>query len=757
MLKTHTVLQRLRSAYRRALERWERWPPLHYAALFLLQLKVLWGAWRHLDLTAGDTSSYYVYATHWATDLRVNIVWSPLYTAFYGTLLALFDNVYAATVWHRILIVFAASGLLLAVLRRLLPSGLAWLLAAWWVLLPVNFATAYEVHLFALIPTLAAWLTSLRADSPGARGAALAILFVASILVRNEFVLAALAFAGFCLVWEIRNPSHGLTGRQRLARLAAYTIPLLLATLICLAFYARSVVQFPSLWFYLREKHTLNMCQVYAFGYKQRHSDWQGDHWTQCGELMKARFGKQLPSLLEMLRANPRAVLEHFRWNLSLTPNGVQLSLFNAAAGRVTPDYGEVNAGSRRALVLSVAMALILLAGLALLYRERRYWWTHWIRDRALGWCAMLSMLPVWIVVILTQRPRPSYLFSLSAFLMALVGMSVFVIAWRWPWIRRFSPATLLLVGGLLIAVPPYYQQPGDAGPRRILELHQRLSPFQDLIASRETVLLVSHIGFEIRHYLGLGLPRVIEYQSLEPALSATSLQALLDEQGVNLFYLDEALIDRLRAFGPRPFLESTAWADWKLVGLGDHANDRWRLWARRAWLDNSRDVTVLKRLNERLDIAPRDAVRSLENATIPPVDGLFCGYGWYSVERAGTGVFRWASNDVEVVVTSPSGSRRRIVLEVEPGPGMGSHVMELRILDTARNEVARTTVRGHEAVAFNLPIQAKQTKVFRLHVDGGGEPVVNDPRILNFRVFRIDWEAPHDVPEPSERRPRLP
>ena len=33
---------------------------------------------------------------------------------------------------------------------------LAWLLAAWWAVLPVNFDTLYEVHLFALLPVLAA-------------------------------------------------------------------------------------------------------------------------------------------------------------------------------------------------------------------------------------------------------------------------------------------------------------------------------------------------------------------------------------------------------------------------------------------------------------------------------------------------------------------------------------------------------------------------------------------------------------------------
>jgi hypothetical protein len=326
----------VRDGYRSALEYWERWPALPYTALFLLQLKVIWGAWRFLDLTPGDTSSYYRYATHWATELRVNIAWSPLYTTFYGTLLALLDDVYVATVWHRIVIVFVTTGLVLAVFRRLFPAGLAWLLAAWWAILPINFATLYEVHLFAFIPILAAWLACLRSNNDSwTRGRALAILLTASILVRNELILATLTFAAVCLIWEIRS----FTGQRRVAQLAAYAIPLLVATLICTVFYIRNVTQFPGLSSALREKHALSMCQSYAFGYQQRHSDWQGNPWTQCRELMQARFGEPRPSLAEMLRANPREVLEHFLWNLSLVPNGVQLALFNAIGGRVTPDY----------------------------------------------------------------------------------------------------------------------------------------------------------------------------------------------------------------------------------------------------------------------------------------------------------------------------------------------------------------------------------------------------------------------------------
>jgi hypothetical protein len=57
---------------------------------------------------------------------------------------------------HRAVIVMAATLGVLAVMRRLLPPALGLLIAMRWAILPINFETLYEVHLFALLPVLAA-------------------------------------------------------------------------------------------------------------------------------------------------------------------------------------------------------------------------------------------------------------------------------------------------------------------------------------------------------------------------------------------------------------------------------------------------------------------------------------------------------------------------------------------------------------------------------------------------------------------------
>ena len=46
---------------------------------------------------------------------------------------------YTILILHRMLIVLALAVLVLALMRRLLPPGIAWMAAAWWVVLPIDF------------------------------------------------------------------------------------------------------------------------------------------------------------------------------------------------------------------------------------------------------------------------------------------------------------------------------------------------------------------------------------------------------------------------------------------------------------------------------------------------------------------------------------------------------------------------------------------------------------------------------------------
>lgn len=561
---------------------WASKPWFAYTTIIALQLKVAWDAWRFKDLTFGDTSAYFLYATHWIDLRRVNIAWSPLYTVFYGIVLEAVRDVYVATILHRLLIALAADVLVLALMRRLLPGRVAWLVAAWWTLLPINFDTVYEVHLFALLPILLAWLVVAAWPGPWGRGTGLGIICAAVVLSRNELLIPAAVLGTAFLGWDLWHVRPG--GASRRGVLLAYAVPFGAALTLCALFYARSVIQFPALLENYGPKHTVNMCQVFAAGYLQRHPEWAKNPMTECAEVMVRYFGESHPTLGRMLRSNRGAVLEHLWWNLSLTPNGVQVLLFNATSGQVNPDYFPVHAGSRRALVASFLVVIVVLAGFAVLYRERQRWWRRWLRSRAVAWLFMVgTVVPHSIVIILTQRPRPSYLFDLSVSLMGIVGMCCWAL-WRRLGSKRPPVAMSWLMIALVVVVPSYYKSaPGMSRP--LLESYRRLAPFAGLIARGDAVLLVSEYPAELRLYVGRSRPRTLDSTAVVLD-SESELERSLDERGVNLFYVDETLLSRLPPSSPfADRLQATRGTDWDLLDFRDDAQGRWRLWGRKSFL----------------------------------------------------------------------------------------------------------------------------------------------------------------------------
>lgn len=533
-------------SYFKSLQQFANRPFAAYFTLALLQLKVMWRIWDYKDLTSGDTSSYFLTAYTWASDWVSDIVWSPLYTTLYGTFLGISSDVYAATILHRLAIVYAATLLVLAVLRRLLPHGIAWIVAAWWAILPINFDTLYEVHLFAIIPTLVACLLILSGFAPWARGGAVAIMAAAAVLVRNELSLAAASIAVVCVIWEIwqyRKAEQKLPIRTYLL---SYGMSALAAFSLVLFFYSHSRVKFPELSAYAVPKHTLNICQVYAFGYQQRYSDWVGSPWTECQALMQRQFGQELPSLFQALRANPPAILEHLWWNFSLGLNGIQISLFNATSGSVNPDYAPVQLNTSWIILPTLLVGMVSITGLTILYRDRAYWWQFWLKERVLGWVLLLSVASVgFFVVIPMQRPRPSYLFGLALFLMALAGMSLFVIAQRWQKLQKVPPLLPIIMVALLVTVPSYYMQ--HPSERRLLGFYRMFAPYQEIIGRSDTVFLTREFTFELCSFLRrAGSCQPVSYNTkaffarMSPDIP---LETFLSNQGVNLFYADENLL----------------------------------------------------------------------------------------------------------------------------------------------------------------------------------------------------------------------
>ncbi len=554
-----------------------------YGTIVLLQLKVIWGSWRLRDLTTGDTAYYFIDAYEFYRNWGNSIAWSPLYTSFYGALLYLDPDPYFVTILHRVLIVLTLAMLVLAVMRRLLPHPAAWLVAAWWTLLPINFDALYEVHLFGVIPVLLAWMAILR-PGRGGRAWAVAILLAAPMLIRNELLVAAglVAAADVAHAWRVGRGAAGALARVCRDTLRSYGAPLAAAAVLVCVFYSQSRVRWPALGAALGAKHTLNVCQVYAFGHQQRHPEWRGSPWTECADIMQRDFRASDLTMAEAFRRNPRAMMDHFVWNLTLLPSGLQVLLFNEMSGQVNPDFAPVTGGSSRALAASILLLAILLSGSLLFAGDLRGVWNDGLKDRIWSWTAMGAVAIGVVLVSIMQRPRPSYMFALGLAAMASAGMSMHLVARRWSALHRWPPLFPVLVVMIIALAPRYYAQPHRFVGRPLLDAYRRLSPFADLMKRRDTVIVTPGYGGELCSYLAVDDGRTCQgawFYALRDAIRPGQEWAdVLREQKATLFYADHQVLGEPVV---QPFTSDPVRHGWAMIAFQRVRGQEWKLFQR--------------------------------------------------------------------------------------------------------------------------------------------------------------------------------
>jgi hypothetical protein len=125
------------------------------------------------------------------------------------------------------------------------------------------------------------------------------------------------------------------------------------------------------------------------------------------------------------------------------------------------------------------------------------------------------------------------------------------------------------------------------------------------------------------------------------------------------------------------------------------------------------------------------------------PESGIHFGKGWFPVDwQDSLEPYRWIENDAEVLLRVPAAGPA-ILLDVEPGPGVGPLPRILQVLDANGSMMAEWSLSGRTRLQMWLPpAPGDAVQSFRLRVPDGGRPVLHDPRILNFRFFRCDWAA---------------
>jgi hypothetical protein len=159
---------------------------------------------------------------------------------------------------------------------------------------------------------------------------------------------------------------------------------------------------------------------------------------------------------------------------------------------------------------------------------------------------------------------------------------------------------------------------------------------------------------------------------------------------------------------------------------------------------------THLIRLNAREGTFPVTPIGEIalakEDLVAPPTGeqalarpGVLFGAGWYAVERySRQEPFRWAGPRAELLLDD-AGERPAVLhLDLEPGPGTGGEPIDLAVSSESGQSVANLRFGLRSIVRLPLPAPVPKRLVFETR--NGGHPAGVDPRVLNFRVFRVEY-----------------
>ncbi len=713
-------------------------PASSYIAILLLQVKVIWGMWWYKDMTMGDTEAYFIDAARWLRDGKTSLAWSPLYSTFIGELFHFSHDAFTVLILQRVLIVLALAVLVLALMRRLLPPGIAWMAAAWWVLLPIDFDDLYEVHMFAVILLLLAPLAVLWWPGPWGRGSAIAILLTEGLLVRNENFASAVLLAVLAISYESwLNRSFPEKRAARSRATPAYSVPLLCAILFASYFY---VHRMPSdFWELLEAKHDLNVCESFAVGYQQREHDFDTNPMGNCGHLMHRLFGASVirgrelspdtmstMSMMTALRANPRAMLAHFKWNVGhLLPSGLQVLLFNYRSGEANPDYVPTNQ-SKLVLIPSAVICALFVLGAYLFFTERKEWLEKWkvenspfeesvLETRIWAWITLGCVCMIVGSVIVTVRPRPAYLFIMGITIRAVAGLCTYLVIRRWPQMRTpFAAVAALLIAAMFLR-PSFYAANYKGQPRPLFTSYERIAKYEKILLAPGSVLVAPGYGAQLCSYAGKGMCRGLDYYELRTHISLPRhWPNVLDAAGATVFYADEAVLDDASS---REFISHARTLGWETVASRSGPGEHWTLLERMRAAEAS-DITLE---NERLTL----------------------GSGWYDREVWDNARFRWSSGDAQVLVTPGEPPASLLNVDIEPGPSVKRLPLTIQVLDRAGKAIQTAELFGRTTITIQLPLASPGPTMLVFHaMDGEGKPVPNDPRVLKFRVFKmlLNW-----------------
>jgi hypothetical protein len=207
--------------------------------------------------------------------------------------------------------------------------------------------------------------------------------------------------------------------------------------------------------------------------------------------------------------------------------------------------------------------------------------WREWLKPRAMGWLAMICGIPTALMIMVIERPRPSYLFGFTLLLMTFIGLC------GWAFIRRIPKIQTLLplVPMAMILVPlvtPSFYYPHKQG-RPVVENYERLRPFEAMFGRPDSAYIGPQAN-TVQAFVGHGLRACFDYSIFDELPPGMSLADFLMARHITLFELTETEAVKFRAIHPAlldDFLQSYGQNGWRLLASQELADGQWRLFSR--------------------------------------------------------------------------------------------------------------------------------------------------------------------------------
>ena len=426
---------------------------LGYLSLAALQLKVVWGGWTQWDVPLWDGATYFIYGRHVATSLIFPpLEWSPAFAGYYALFQWLFGGWGPLAVYfaHRVVTLLLVVWLLYALLRSLLPAFTAWLVTAIYIGFQVGLNNYFVVHLFVLIPLLIAYRASLSTSALGRNFMLIGLLTAA--FVRSEFFLSvALVLVGMIAAAFRRRREPWNVGVLLRRYAPALTWAVVLAVMIVRAGPSHAA----------SDRSWGAFEQHYAWGYQERHPEWNVDFWFKYAEAVQRSFGPA-QSIVQAARNSPLEMATHFLWNLHVLPS-------------VLPELLSPLPGMAWILILLGLGAIGLPVALIRYWAARRRK-SHLLRLKEgrvgrLVAVIVVTLLPL-VISIMVIRPRTIYLMPLLPPLLLIAGVGLISLLPKWATQKKLVALLLpfCLIG--LVIFPSPFNAPVE---RYVLETSQKL------------------------------------------------------------------------------------------------------------------------------------------------------------------------------------------------------------------------------------------------------------------------------------------